>query len=204
METVGSPCSTLVIVCRETPPSYIVAVWSPNERSDVMTRIWWSFSPGEFPVLLAWSALAIYGCVPETDQMPTIAVMVAGLTVVELLTRTTSALPVHLLAAGIVLWSGLYGATGRGSAVVGAWFAFWPLVLVIGASLVAGPLPAPTRWALGAVGASAAVAVARTGGIEPTTTPAVVAIAIAAPVSIAASAAVVRFSSRWNLPTTHR
>jgi hypothetical protein len=142
------------------------------------------FAPGELPVLLGWAAVAIYGCVPETDQMPTIGAMVAGLFVIERVTRLPSALPIQLVATAIVLWSGLYGATGRGSAIVGAWFAFWALVMVLASAGVFGVRPSVERWVIGAIGGVAAVAVARTGAIEPTTGPALVAVAIAAPASL--------------------
>ncbi len=90
------------------------------------------WTPGEVPALLGLTAIAIYGCVPETsNQMPAIGVMLASLFVIELIARRPSAPLVHAVAAGIVLWSGLYGATGRESAIVGALFAFWPLVLVV-------------------------------------------------------------------------
>ena len=36
------------------------------------------WTPGEVPALLGLTAIAIYGCVPETDQMPAIGVMLAG------------------------------------------------------------------------------------------------------------------------------
>ena len=145
------------------------------------------FAPGELPVLLGYAAVAIYGCVPETDQMPAIGWMVAGLFVIERVTRAPSSLVAQALAAGLVLWSGLYGATGRGSALVGAWFAFWPLVLVVASAWVFGLRSSRARWAIGAIGAVAAVAVARTGAIEPTTAPALVAVAIAAPLSLVAA-----------------
>jgi hypothetical protein len=153
------------------------------------------FAPGELPALFAGSALAIYACVPETGQMPTIAWMLVGLFTIEVVTGTRSAWSVTALAAGIVLWSGLYGAAGRGSAIVGASFAFWPVVLVVASMLMANSRP-PQRWMIGLIGTGAAVAVARTGAIEPNTAPAVVAVAIAAPLSIAAACAVIRTTTR--------
>jgi hypothetical protein len=161
------------------------------------------FAPGEFPALLGLTALAIYACVPETDQMPTIGWMIAGLFMVEFATRAPSAPAVNLLAAGIVLWSGLYGATGRGSAIVGTWFAFWPVVLVIGSVLLARSRP-PQRWVIGLVGALAAIAVARTGAIEPTTAPAVIAVVIAAPTSVIAVWLVTVVSARRGVPASRR
>jgi hypothetical protein len=145
-----------------------------------------AWTPGEVPALLGLAAIAIYGCVPETDQMPTIAVLLAGLALVELITRTPSAPVVHAMAFALVLWSGLYGATGRESAIVGALFAFWPLVLVLLVCHRPGRAqPRPIiRWVIGMIGGIAAVAVARTGALEPTIGPALVAVAIALPTSL--------------------
>ena len=162
------------------------------------------FAPGEFPVLLGYAALAIYACVPETDQMRTIAWMVVGLVTIELVTRTPSAAVVQLVAGGIVLWSGLYGATGRGSATVGAWFALWPVALVVGSALAFGLPASRARWLIGAIGGIAAFVVARTGGIEPTTTPALLAAAIAAPLSIVTAWAAVKLSARRDARATRR
>jgi hypothetical protein len=146
------------------------------------------WTPGEIPALLGLAAIAIYGCVPETsDQMQAIGVMLTVLFVIELVTRATSAPLVLIVASAIVLWSGLYGASGRGSAVVGALFAFWPLVLVVVVCHWPGrtqPRPV-TRWIIGLVGGIAAVAVARTGALEPTVGPALVAVAVALPISLA-------------------
>jgi hypothetical protein len=148
------------------------------------------WTPGELPALLGLTAIAIYGCVPETsDQMPAIGVMLAALFAIELITRRPSGLLVHAVAAGIVLWSGLYGATGRESAIVGALFAFWPLALVVIVCHLPGrPQPTPvTRWIIGLIGGIAAVAVARTGALEPTVGPALLAVAIALPASLIAA-----------------
>jgi hypothetical protein len=80
---------------------------------------------------------------------------------------------------GLVMWSGLFGATGRESALVGALFAAWPLVLVLAG--VGSPVVAA------GVGSVAAVAVARTGALQPTVRPALVAVAVAVFVSLAAA-----------------
>ena len=151
------------------------------------------WTPGEIPALLGLTAIAIYGCVPETsNQMPAIGVMLASLFLIELVAREPSAPIVHAVAAAIVLWSGLYGATGRESAIVGALFAFWPLVLVVIVCHWPGrDLPRPvTRWVIGLIGGIAAVAVARTGALEPTVGPALLAVAIALPLSLAVALAV--------------
>ena len=157
------------------------------------------WTPGEVPALLGVTAIAIYGCVPETNnQMPVIGVMLASLFVIELIARWPSGLLVHAVAAGIVLWAGLYGATGRDSAIVGALFAFWPLVLVVIVCHRPGrPKPSPmTRWIIALIGGIAAVAVARTGALEPTIGPALVAVAIALPASLGLALAVASISPR--------
>ena len=161
------------------------------------------WTPGEVPALLGLTAIAIYGCVPETNnQMPAIGVMLASLFVIELIARRPSGLLVHAVAIGIVLWSGLYGATGRESAIVGALFAFWPLVLVVIVCHWPGrEQPQPTaRWIIGLIGGIAAVAVARTGALEPTIGPALIAVAIAVPASLAVALVVVSISPRADRP----
>ena len=156
------------------------------------------WTPGEVPALLGLAAIAIYGCVPETGQMFGIAVLIVGLGLVELVTRTPSAPVVLGLAFAIVLWSGLYGATGRESAIVGALFAFWPLALVvIVCHLPRGAQPRLfVRWIIGLIGGIAAVAVARTGALEPTIGPALLAVAIALPTSLALALVVDSVSRR--------
>ena len=158
-----------------------------------------AWSSGEVPALLGLSAIAIYGCVPETsNQMPAIGVMLASLFLIELVARRASPLLVQAVAAGIVLWSGLYGATGRDSAIVGALFAFWPPVLVVTiCQLSRRAQPRPfIRWTVGLIGGIAAVAVARTGALEPTIGPALIAVAIALPASLAVALGVVSISQR--------
>ena len=157
------------------------------------------WAPGEVPALLGLTAIAIYACVPETNnQMPAIGVMLASLFVIELVARQPSAPLVHAVAIGIVLWSGLYGATGRDSAIVGALFAFWPLALVVIVCHWPGRAePGPiVRWLIGLIGGIAAVAVARTGALEPTIGPALLAVAIALPTSLAVALGVDSISRR--------
>ena len=95
------------------------------------------------------------------------------------------------------MWSGMFGATGRDSALVGTLFAFWPLVLVAavsarslhtstaGSDAPHGSIPA---IAAAVVGSLAAIAVARTGALRPTIDPALRAVAVAVPVSVLAAA----------------
>lgn len=154
------------------------------------------FAPGELPVYLACAAVAIYGCVPETDQMPGVAAFLLAVFAIELAARRSAPPWVHTIVAAIVLWSGLYGASGRASAIVGAWFAFWPVVLVVTARLARPDLGLVPRLAIGGVGGIAAIVVARTGALEPTVGPALVAATVAAAVSAAVAAAVPAVSAR--------
>ena len=150
--------------------------------------------PGEFPLVMLAIVGTIYCCVPETDQLDEVASVLVLVLVTELLASRFLwwlALPQTVL----VLWSGLYGATERSSAIVGTLFAFWPVALTGGVLLAL----ARTRWSVGAVerhgleaiGVVAAVAVARTGALQPTVGPALVAVAVAMPLSLVAATALV-------------
>ncbi len=153
-------------------------------------------APGSWPLTLTTTTIAMYGCVPETDQLPAIALMTLGLAGVEAMTRRRSEPIVFAAAVAIVLWAGLYGASGRPSAIVGAWFAFWPVVIVpLVAVLCQRTSVAHACWltqsrvdpVIAFIGAIAAIVVARTGAIQPTVGPAIVAVAIAVPLSLALS-----------------
>lgn len=157
-------------------------------------------APGAVPGALTATTAAVYGCVPETDQIPPIGVFVVGLVFVEVVTRRRLRLSWHAGAALLVLWAGIYGATGRPSALVGALFAWWPVVIVPLAAAVFASLAVarrePTRWLVAAVGSVAALAVARTGALQPTIAPALIATAIAAAASCAAVLALVAVGRR--------
>ena len=146
------------------------------------------------------AALAVYGCVPETsNQMPLVAAVVAAITLAELRCRRQVHLGFHALAAAIVLWSGIYGATGRQSALVGALFAMWPIVIVPAVALLVPRLARtaePVRWLVALFGAGAAIAVARTGALQPTRQPAVVAVAVWGGASLAAAVLVTVLAGR--------
>ena len=142
------------------------------------------------------AAAATYGCVPETDHIPEVAALTLAVLAAEIVWRRTLPWFVHVMVAGLVLWSGLYGATGRHSAIVGALFAFWPAMIVpLGALVfpVVARRPEPLRWVIAGFGSAAAVIVSRTGALEDTIGPAVRAAMVWALVSIFGSAAVVRW-----------
>ena len=132
--------------------------------------------PGAVPALIGVMQFAIYCCVPETDQIPQVVFAVVVLMALELAADRPMPWWLVLAVVGLVMWSGLFGATGRESALVGALFAAWPLVLVLAG--VGSPVVAAS------VGSVAAVAVARTGALQPTVRPALVAVAVAAFVSL--------------------
>jgi hypothetical protein len=116
--------------------------------------------------------------VPETDQIPQVVFAVAVLLALEVAAARTMPWWLVLAVVGLVMWSGLFGARGRESALVGTLFAAWPLLLVL--SGVGSPVVAA------GLGSVAAVVVARTGALQPTVRPALVAVALAAFVSLAA------------------
>lgn len=122
-------------------------------------------------LMLGGAAAAVYGCVPETDQMREVAVVVAAGAVAEWLLRSPLPAAAYAAAWGFVAWSALYGATGRPSAVIGGLFA---LVAPVAAGVVARRSDF-VSVAVGLVWSITAVVVARTGGISMTTRPAVTA-----------------------------
>lgn len=138
---------------------------------------------------LAWLA-SVYGCVPETDHVVAVGLLIAGVAAVELVAQEQLPVAWQVGIFGVVLWAGLYGATARQSALVGALFGAWPVLI--------GPLVARfthlgrahqlVRWAVTGVGAAAALIVARTGALQPTIGPALRAVAIYGSVSLAIAA----------------
>lgn len=130
---------------------------------------------GFVPALLLGCLGSIYLCVPETDQVKPIAAALVAAALAELVMRRSLPWQLYAILLPLVLWAGLYGATGRDSATIGTWFSMWPLVLVV-------TLPRRREWAA-VVGIAAAVIVARTGALQPTAAPAIRAVAIALPVS---------------------
>ena len=157
-------------------------------------------TPGLLPLLITASALAVYACVPETsDQMPAVFALCLLAVGVELVSRAQLPLLVSLSLALVVLGGGIYGATGRQSALVGALFAMWPLVLT-GTAVALRPTFVrstwPWRWAVAVIGAGAALAVARTGALEDSIEPALRAVAVFGGASLALAIALMLAGSR--------
>lgn len=143
--------------------------WAVGAAVVVVAAQWWaaprvhvrlSRAGGAWGLLFG-SAIAVYGCVPETDQMREVAVVVCAGGLVEALRRRPLPNPALLAASGLVAWSALYGATGRPSALVGGLFALLPFIAVASTPSRRWWLP----WLVGLVWSGAAVGVARTGGI---------------------------------------
>jgi hypothetical protein len=157
----------------------------------------------------AWSAMwlvvtaAIYGCVPETDHLPGIAVALAVLLLVELMTRHRLHGMANLAVAGVLVWAVFHGAAGRDRAIVGGLFAFWPVVIVWIVAVGHPGLmrrPEPVRWAVAACGGAAALIVSRTGALDPGWAPALRSIALWAPASLAAAALVAATTTPFGSP----
>lgn len=149
--------------------------------------------PGDAVLVLAGVLVAIFLCVPETDQIVRVAAVVGVLTIGEGVTRRRAPWWLMGPVVAYVMWAGIFGATGRQSALVGALVAWWPMLLLPVLALRWPGLARTGEWTRGGIcliGLLAAAAVARTGALEPTIGPALVATAIALPVSLATAVGV--------------
>ena len=139
--------------------------------------------PGLLPAFLGGSAVAVYLCVPETNnQMPTVFALVVVLVLMEFVGRARLPLLLHTFLALVVLWSGVYGASGRPSALAGTLVAVWPPMLIGVVALVRPRferVPLVIRLAVCGLAVAASFAVSRTGALEPEIEPALVASAVA-------------------------
>jgi hypothetical protein len=180
-------------------------MWAAVAAVVVAVAMWWSAPPAHASLAkwgCAWwvllgSAAAVYGCVPETDQMREVAVIIAAGGVAEVLTRRRLPTPALLAAMGVVEWSALYGASGQGRALVGGLFALTPLIAV--ALVASRNSPARAVWlpyAIAGVWVVAAVVVARTGGIATSLAPALWSAAAGGGAAIVLSAVLVRRAHR--------
>jgi hypothetical protein len=117
------------------------------------------------------STAVVVACVPETDHLWFVGWAVALAAIAELVSRRLAPLAVHALLVGIVGWAAIYGTAGRPGAVVGALFAWWPIVAGPTVALVTGrprgeAVPEGTWWAIAALAASGSLVVARTGALD--------------------------------------
>ena len=144
-------------------------------------------APGLAPLPVAGALVAVGLCVPETGAVYLAAAAIAAVVALELVTRRHADLVLYGVAAGLIGWVGLSGASGRLSALVGALFAWWAVLLLPLVELLV-----PVRTTVGAVvvagfGVIAVVARARTGGVADSGRAALVAAAVVAIVSLAAA-----------------
>lgn len=155
--------------------------------------------PGVAPLTIVAALVAVYLCVPETDQVPAAAILPLVVVALELVGRRQVVLEWYAVAAASVLWAGMFGATGRQSALVGALFAWWAVALLpLVAALRRPPAGQVGTWVgvgIAAVGAVATIVMARTGGIAANGSAAWIAAATLAVVSLVVSLAVVRLVS---------
>lgn len=179
----------------------IVVADSLPEAQRLMPR------PGMVPFVIGNSLAAMYGCVPETGQIARVAVVVAAVVVIELVSRRPPLVSWHAALVALVLWAGIFGATGRQSALVGALFAFWPVVIVPLVALLRPSLATtaePVRWIIAGIGAVASAVVSRTGALQPTIRPALRAVVAAGGVSLVVALLVAIIGSSWSFSATPR
>ena len=79
--------------------------------------------PGLAPLTIVAALGAVYLCVPETDQIPIAAFLPVVVVALEVVVRRQVGVEWYAVAGASVLWAGMFGATGRQSALVGALFA---------------------------------------------------------------------------------
>jgi len=155
--------------------------------------------PGVAPLTIVAVLVAIALCVPETDQVPVAAIIPVAVVLMELVGRRQMGVEWYAIAAASVGWAGLFGASGRQSALIGALFAWWA-VLLLPIVQILWPLrrssrdeqPGADRATLKAVliaviAGFAASLMARTGGIAESTGRAVLAGGVIATVSLLVS-----------------
>lgn len=168
-----------------------VALWWAAPRAHQRLALW----GGAWWALLG-SAVAVYGCVPETDQMREVGIVVAAGGVAEVLLRHRLPTSALLAAAAFVEWSALFGATGQARALAGGLFALTPIVAV-------AVVRDGSRWrspAVAVVWVVAAVTMARTGGIATSLPPAVWASAVCAAAASLLTLGLVRIDRRCMRP----
>lgn len=145
----------------------------------------------------AWGLLlgctgAVYLCVPETDHIREVAVVMAAGAVGEVLLHRRLPAAAVVAGAALVEWAALFGAVGQGRALVGGLFALAPLVAV-------AVVPTGGQWrapAVAAVWLGAAAIMARTGGVADSLWPAVVAAAACTGTALIATLTIARFTRR--------
>lgn len=147
--------------------------------------------PGLGPLAIIAVLVAAAACVPETDQMAVAALLPFVVFALEVVQRRQVGVEWYALAAASVGWTAMFGATGRQSALAGALFAWWPVLLPVIVHFVRPIRSTVQAWIIASLGAVAAVAMARTGGIADGWAAIIVSVVVAAGVSLAVAYAVV-------------
>lgn len=160
-----------------------------------MTRL----PAGSWTAVWLLVAVAMYGCVPETDHLELIGAVLGGLLLGELANRRSWNWGVHLALASVLIWAVRHGAVGQERALVGGSFAFWPII-VLGALLLVSARASVVGVSVLIAGA-AALAVSRTGALEPGWSTALRSVAVWGGASAAVIALVVAVGAR---PTGRR
>ena len=147
-------------------------------------------------LLVALGAGAVYGAVPDTEQITVVAAAL-GVAAVAILAWATRAQPGAFtvgVAAALVVWAAAAGSGGRPAAFVSAPGALAGMAVLTLAWGSRGPVAwrSGTGVVLAAIHATTAVVVARTGGGADDVTPA----AVMAAVAIAAGAAAMWIAAR--------
>ncbi len=148
-------------------------------------------TPGVAPASIVVALVAVYLCVPETDQVAIAALVPLVVVGLELVGRGQVGLEWYAVAAASVGWAAMFGASGRQSALVGALFAWWAVLLVPLVHRVRAMPDERSAVATAVIGGLAAIVMARTGGIADSGTTAVVVAAALALVSFGLALAVV-------------
>jgi hypothetical protein len=146
--------------------------------------------PGFAWLLVALGVGAIYGAVPDTEQI-TVVASALGVAALAILVWPTRAVPgafTVAVAAALVVWAAAAGSGGRPAAFVSAPGALAGLAVLTLAWGSRGAIAwrTGTGVVLAAIHAATAVAVARTGGVADDVAPAIVMAAVAVAVGGAA------------------
>lgn len=148
--------------------------------------------PGLAPSTIVAALVAVFLCVPETDQIPIAAFLPVVVVALEVVGRRQVGLEWYAVAAASVLWAGMFGASGRQSALVGALFAWWAVALLPLVHTVRPIRSTRAAIAVATIGAVAALVLARSGGIATEGSTAWAATAVVALVSFVVAIAVAR------------
>lgn len=157
--------------------------------------------PGMAPLTLVATTFVVTLCVPETDQLPLVVMLPGALVFLEVLARRQFSIEWYVVSSAAIAWGAMFGATGRQSALAGALFAWWVVLLPAIAHLVR---PVAELWrALTITGLAfvAASVFARTGGISDRNAELVISLVACSVVSVVATMWLVRQVSPTGDPT---